>query len=401
MAAHLIAELSAAAIESNIGKIRGLIAPGCGLWAVVKADAYGLGLETLLPVMKPLVDGLAVSTPQEALQLRGLDFEGPVLVLFSVGVISPEEQREVLAELIRHKVTLTVCSAPEIDAVAAVAGRLGLRPEIHLKVDSGMGRSGILDEAAPELILRCREDQRVLLSGVFTHFATADEADKGFAEEQLERFLAAVAKGGGRKGLLLHAANSAATIGLPRTHLDAVRTGIAVYGYRPSSHLPSCPELKPALRLRTRLMQVKTVPAGSGTGYGLEHTFERESRVGLVPIGYGDGYLRSLGGRATLRIRDRAVPVCGRVAMDQIVVDLTELEEVSVGQEIEVLAADADAANSVEALAALAGTIPYEILCRLGQRIERRLVPTHQAQPRPGSSGNGDVETERPRAPGR
>jgi alanine racemase len=383
MAAHLIAELSAAAIESNIGKIRGLIPSGCRLWAVVKADAYGLGLETLLPVMKPLVDGFAVSTPREALQLRALDFEGPLLVLFSVGVISPPEQREVLAELMRHRVTLTVSSAAEVEAVAGVAGAVGLRPELHLKVDSGMGRSGILDEAAPELILRYREDERVLLSGVFTHFATADEADKGFVKEQLERFLAAVAKGGGREGLLLHAANSAATIGFPQTHLDLVRTGIAVYGYRPSGHLPSCPDLKPVLRLQARLMQVKTVPAGSGTGYGLDHTFERESRVGLVPIGYGDGYLRSLGGRAILRIRDRVVPVCGRVAMDQIVVDLTELEEVSVGQEIEVVAADAAAANSVEALAALAGTIPYEILCRLGQRIERRLVPSHRAQPRP------------------
>jgi alanine racemase len=177
-----------------------------------------------------------------------------------------------------------------------------------------------------------------------------------------------------RDGLIRHAANSAATIDLPQSHFDMVRPGIALYGYQPSDAMHRKLPLRPALRLVGRLMQTKTLPAGSACGYGLTHTFRRDSVVGLVPIGYGDGYLRCLSNRASVRVAGRDVPVCGRVSMDQIIVDLTDAPAARVGDEAEVISNDPSTPHSVENLARLAGTIPYEITCRLGRRVKRVLV---------------------------
>ena len=153
-----------------------------------------------------------------------------------------------------------------------------------------------------------------------------------------------------------------------------IRPGIALYGYQPSDQISTRLPLRPCLRLTGRLMQVKDVPAGSRCGYGLTYRFDRPSRTGLVPVGYGDGYLRSLSNRATMRIRGRDVPIRGRVAMDQIIIDLTDVAGAKVGDEVEIISSDPSAPHSVENLARLAGTIPYEITVRLGRRVRRRLV---------------------------
>ena len=164
-----------------------------------------------------------------------------------------------------------------------------------------------------------------------------------------------------------------------------VRPGIAVYGYQPSDQMHNRLPLRPALRLWGRLMQIKTVPAGSRCGYGLTHTFDRPSRLGLVPVGYADGYLRSLSGKGVMRVAGREVAVCGRVSMDQVIVDLTDLPQVRVGQKVEIISPDPAAPNSVEGLSRLAGTIPYELTCRLGPRVRRVLVaePAEEAGIRP------------------
>jgi alanine racemase len=192
--------------------------------------------------------------------------------------------------------------------------------------------------------------------------------------EQLQQFLEAVEASGGRAGLTLHAANSAAIIDLPETHLDMIRPGIAIYGYQPSAHMQTHLPFRPSLRLTGRLMQIKEVPAGSRCGYGLTYQFDRKSKIGLVPVGYGDGYLRSLSGKTSMRIRGRDVPTRGLVAMDQVIIDLTEVAEVQVGDEVEIISADPSAPHSVENLARLGGTIPYEITVRLGSRVRRVLV---------------------------
>ncbi len=375
MDSYLTAEVSASAVRWNLALLRQRLSRGCKLCPVVKADCYGHGLRALLGVISAEADCLAVATPQEALLLRRLGYRRPVLMFFSARTEdgSPTD-RQLLQELIARDVTLTVAAALEVAAIEAAAVRAGRPASVHVKVDSGMGRSGVPAEELAELVAELRARKAVTCTGIYSHLATADETDKQAAQAQLARFEAAVAAAGGGAGLTLHLANSAATIDLPATHLDMVRPGIAVYGYQPSDQMTHRLPLRPAMRVTGRLMQIKTLLAGSRCGYGLTHTFQRDSRVGLVPVGYADGYLRSFSARTTMRVAGRDVPVCGRVSMDQVILDLTEVPAAAVGDEVEIVSPDPAAPHSVENLARLAGTIPYEITCRLGQRIRRVLV---------------------------
>jgi len=390
---YLTAEISAGAVRDNLNLLRARLAPGAKLCAVVKADCYGHGVDLLIDTIAAAADCLAVTTPHEAIYLRSLGYVGPILMFFTPCAYSEgRELRDALDELIVHNVTLTVVAASEVAAVAESAARVGSDARVHVKVDSGMGRSGVLAGHLPAFADMVRRQRHVRLTGVYTHFATADETDKTYARKQLRRFTAAVDACGDRAGLTVHCANSAATIDLPETHMNMVRPGIAVYGYQPSDEMHTRLPLRPALRLWGRLMQIKSVPAGSGCGYGMTHTFDRDSRVGLVPVGYADGYYRSLSNKATMRVRGRDVPIRGRVSMDQVIIDLTNLPEAQVGDEVEIISADAAAPNSVENLAAIAGTIPYELTCRLGRRVRRVLVDNQPA-------GQNDAETAA--APGR
>ncbi len=380
MESYLTAEISASAVRWNLGLLRKQLPARTKLCAVVKADCYGHGLADLLGVIAPAADCLAVATPEEAWLLRRLGYTGPVLMFFSACAnCDRAERREAISELIAANVTLTVAAAGDVSAVDEAARLTDAQATVHIKVDTGMGRSGVPVGQLPALVEGIRRCQAVRLGGIYSHFATADEADKQNALGQFERFNSAVAAAGGGAGLTLHMANSAALIDLPATHLDMVRPGIAVYGYQPSDEMANRLPLRPALRLTGRLMQIKHVPAGSRCGYGLTHTFARDSRVGLAPVGYADGYPRSLSNAATMRIAGRDVPVRGRVSMDQTIVDLTDLPAVAVGDEVEIISPDPSAPHSVEALARLAGTIPYEITCRLGQRVRRVPVDEYSA----------------------
>lgn len=372
---YLTAEISASAVSANLAALRGLLPPGTGLCAVVKADCYGHGLELLLGAIGRAADCLAVATAREAIELRRMGYERPILMFFPPGACAEgQELREALGELISRQVTLTLVSPEDVDAVAAAAGRLGAEAEVHVKIDTGMSRGGVLPGAAPELIEKLRSQEAVKLTGLYTHFAAADEADKTFTHQQLQRFMDTVGACGGRAGLTLHAANSAATIDLPETHLDMVRPGIAIYGYQPSDQMQTHLPLRPALRLTGRLMQVKDVPAGARCGYGLSYTFRRPGRVGLVPVGYADGYLRCLSNIATMRVGRHDAPIRGRVSMDQVIIDLSDCPEARVGDEVEIISPDPAAPHSAENLARLAGTIPYEITCLLGRCARRVLV---------------------------
>ena len=372
----LTAEVSTSAVRDNLALLRSLLAPGVKLCAVVKADCYGHGLSPLLETIAAGADALAVATAAEALQVRRMGASGPVLVFFTAATGGDGADRDgVLAELAARDVTLTVTAQAELPLVSAAARQAGRAANVHVKVDTGMTRSGVLPEAAPALFGAIAATDGVRLAGVYTHFAGADEPDKSFLREQFARFQAVVrAAPGEGSGLCVHAANSAACIDLPETHLDMVRTGIAVYGYQPSDSMRRKLPLRPALRLTGRLMQVKAVPAGSRCGYGMTHTCNRDSRVGLVPVGYADGYPRCLSNRSTVRVRGRDVPVLGRVAMDQVIVDLTDVPGAAVGDEAEIVCPHPYAPHSVENLARLAGTIPYEVTCRLGRRVRRVAV---------------------------
>jgi len=368
-------EISASAVRANLRLLRERSGPRAQLWIPVKADCYGHGLELLLETICSLADGLCVAAPEEAIAVRRFGGDLPLLVFFSEAAWTRGgERREAIEAMIARNVIQTVVDRDEARLLAETARRFGRRAEVHVKVDSGMGRSGIAAEDAPALVAWVRGMPDLRLTGIYTHFATSDEEDRGFMHRQMALFQQVLEACDGREGLTVHAANSAATLDMPETHFDMVRPGLATYGYLPSPYLNRPAPLRPAMRLISRLMPIKEVPAGSRCGYGLTHTFDRPSRLSRIPIGYGDGYFRSLSNRATVQIRGVDVPVRGRVSMDQIIVDVTDVPGVQRGDEVEVISADREAPHSVENLARLAGTIPHEVCCRLGGRIRRVLV---------------------------
>jgi alanine racemase len=375
MSGILRAELSLAAVRHNIAEVRRAIGPDVELCAVVKANAYGHGLSEMLPCLAPGVDRFAVTLPPTALEVRQLGWTGPVLTFFrAAGFARPDAVVDKLEELARADVTVTIAGMEDIDLLESTARRLSRPLEAHLKIDTGMTRSGVPASEAPDLVTRIRSSQGIRLTGIYTQIASADEADLGSARAQLAVFDDALEAVGGTSDLTIHTANSAATLALPESHRNMVRTGLALYGCYPGPEMGRGLDLRPVLRLTAQLLEVKIVPAGSRTGYGLTHTFSRESRVGLVSVGYADGYPRALSDRATFRLRGHDVPLCGLISMDQVVVDLSTVSNAQVGDEVEVISDDSASPHSLERLASLAGTIPYEIACGLGPRVERRVV---------------------------
>ena len=390
MESYLTAELSAAALRRNLQLLRDRLDGRASLCAVVKADCYGHGLAMLLPIIAPQADCLGVATQEEALELRRLGYTGGVLMFFSAGAYAGSPQAmEALAELIHRNITLTAVSDEELDLIARAARLAGRIAQVHLKVDSGMGRSGGPAEGLAELVHRANRQADLKLVGVYTHLATADEPDKTYAMGQLERFNTAIASCKLRAGVVRHAANSAAAIDLPASRLDMVRPGIALYGYQPGEQMHTRLPLRPILRLTGQIMQIKTLPAGSRCGYGLTRQFDTDARVGLVPGGYADGYPRSLSNKATMRVRGVDVSVCGRVSMDQVILDLSAVPAAGIGDEVEIISSDPAAPHSVENLARLAGTIPYEITCHLGRRARRVLVDADAPPSRTDADASG------------
>ena len=364
---YLTASISESAVRHNIGMLRKHLGEGVKLCPVVKDDCFGHGIDVLFPVLAELTDGFAVAAPLEALALRAKGYHGFILCFLSAYF----DDFKVQDELVWQEITQTVMSRSALDSIQAAARRVGKSAKVHLKVDTGMGRLGIPANQAPELIDQIQMTDGVELTGVYTHFATADEKDHSITLQQLDLFKSILPRGG---GITMHAANSAATIGFPDTHFDMVRPGIAVYGCHPADTMTARLDLQPCMSVKAQLIAVKHMRTGSYSGYGLTHKYEQDSRVGVVPIGYGDGYFRCLSNRAVVRINGCDAPVCGRVSMDQMTVDVTGIPDAKVGDEVEVISADPMAPNCVENLARLAGTIPYEITCHLGHNMRHTLV---------------------------
>lgn len=371
----ITAGISVGALRENIRLLRGMMDPGAEFCAVVKCNAYGHGLDLLAKPVAEEADVLAVCTAAEALRLRDLGIAKPILALFSPYSIPGQAERaEALKAMIESQVALTIMDLPAIDAIAAAARGVDKSVDVHLKIDTGMHRGGVRPDDVGGALERLAGEPLLRLQGVCTHFATADDPDKTALLEQLACFHDVLDRRGVPAGLIRHVAASAAVIDLPETHLDMVRIGIAMYGCAPAPHIRERVPLRPVLRLTAPLMQIKSVGKGARTGYGLTYTFPADTRIGLVPVGYGDGYLRCLSNRGEVTIGGRAAPVCGRVSMDQIVVDLGGVPDAEPGDEVVVISDDPAAPNSAENLARLAGTIPYEILTAVGTARVRRVM---------------------------
>ena len=370
------AEVDLDAIRHNVEQLRRVVAPS-GLWAVVKADGYGHGAVAVArAALDAGAEGLCVALVQEGVELRTAGIDAPILLL-------SEQPLDQAPTILRHDLIATVYSPDTIEALAAAvcgAGRSDVG--VHVKVDTGMQRVGVAPADAAALVDRvAAHAPRLRLAGIFTHLAVADQPDDPFTATQLARLDAVLAELGERAPPLVHAANSAAALAAPAARRSFVRAGIAVYGVSPGHGVDECCDaLRPALSLRARVSHVKTVRAGSRISYGLRHTFECDTVVATIPIGYADGVPRRLWavGGAVL-VGGQRCPIVGVVTMDQLMVDCGPGADVARGDEVVLIGAQ-DGTDGTERIRAedwadALGTIGYEIVCGIGPRVPRVARP--------------------------
>jgi len=350
------------AVAFNLSQVRRQVGRRVKIMAVVKADAYGHGL---IPVSRRLVaEGaafLGVGRLDEVETLRRAGLGVPVVILTG---ITPAE-----AEMAVRLRSLPMVFDLEAAEALAQAGRsLGRSAEALLKFDTGMSRLGFGTEGLDELMARLAGLEGLSVRGLASHMATADEADKTHARRQTERFEGLIARFRERKFELdLNSmANSAGVLDLPETHYDLVRPGIMLYGSRPGPEIRSQIELRPAMTVKTRLIQVRQVPAGTALSYGLTYTTPAPARIGVVPLGYGHGLPRHLSNQGTMLVGQKRVSVVGRVCMNLTLLDLTQVPEVENGDEVTALGWQGQSFLPAEEVAVAAGTISYEVLCLLG-----------------------------------
>jgi alanine racemase len=364
------AEISLDALGQNIEAFRSAIPSGTKLLACVKANAYGHGaVEIAREAVRRGVDYLSVAFLDEAIQLRRADIQAPILIL---GYTPPEAVRTA----VEHNVTITVFSEEVLEAAAGAAAATGMQARIHIKVDTGMGRIGLNPEQeAVPFIEKALQQPGVLVEGVYTHYAKADEADKTYTRSQYRRLMAVADyfRAAGYELPIVHAGNSAAGIDTPELTGDMLRLGIGLYGLYPSDEVNrKRVALKPVLTLKTALAMVKTVPRNTGISYGTIYVTQTEERIGTLPVGYADGFSRLLSGRAHVLVRGRRVPVVGRICMDQCMVRLDGLpSDVRAGEEVVLIGCQQKETITVEELAQAIGTIPYEVVCQLAARVPR------------------------------
>ncbi len=346
-------------------------APGASIWPVVKANAYGHGAEI---VARHLVESghrtLCVADVAEAMELKDASIDASYIVLSAT---LPEHSEALVA----HGFEAVVCTRDMVEALARESKKAGREMSLHVKVDTGMGRIGIRPIEVMAFLAHCREFPSLRVRGLMSHFPRADEADKTYSIEQLERFRRVVEATKDQGIEVYHMANSAAIFDLPDSHFDAVRPGIAIYGLRPSPDIgnPKVDELRPVLELKSRITFLKEVPQGHGLSYGHAAHTARASLIATVPAGYGDGVSRALSNDIDMLIRGTRCSQIGNVTMDMSLVDVTELRgQVKIGDEVTLVGRDGTEEITADELAAKLGTINYEIVTRIGQRVPRVAV---------------------------
>ena len=369
------AEISLDAVAHNFREIRARLRPETKVCCAVKADAYGHGAERLAQEYEALgADWFAVSNLEEARQLRRAGVSLPVLIL---GYTPPEKA----AELAGLKISQAVVGGGYADALNAAAERTGAAVKIHVPIDTGMSRIGFLYQNPEHDAASLREAERVcslpklVPEGIFTHFAVADEGENGaaYTRMQFENFCGAIErlKRGGIEFPIRHCANSAAILDYPQMQLDMVRPGIILYGLLPSGSVKNPAPLTPVMELKSVVSLVKSVPPRTSVSYGRQFTSGRETVVATIPLGYADGYPRSLYRTADLLVRGRRAKIIGRVCMDQLMLDVTDIPGVRVGDVVTAFGRDGEAVLPVDELAAQIGTISYELVCGISKRVPR------------------------------
>lgn len=362
------AQVDTEAIKHNVLEIRKKAGERVKIMQVIKADAYGHGAKAVARALDNLVDYFAVAIIEEALELRKSGIIKPILVF---GFVAPEAYGGAL----EHQVTQAIFSLDMAKQLSNAAVTRGVTGKVHIVLDTGMTRVGFDCSAESiEIICEIARLPGICIEGIFTHYATADEGENEFVRLQQERFrdICRRLENAGVNIPIRHICNSAGLLDYSESHLDMVRPGLITYGLYPSREVRRdevC--LKPALEFKTHIIHIKTVPADVGVSYGREYVTERETVVATIPVGYADGYPRSLSGKGRVLIRGEYAPIIGRICMDQFMVDVSHISGVQVGDDVTLIGRDGAEYISVEEIAEHAGTINYEIVCGIGKRVPR------------------------------
>lgn len=365
------AEVDLDAIVSNMKNMKAHVKAETRMMGVIKTDGYGHGSVPIARALEKLdfMYGFAVATAEEAFELRENGIRLPILIL---GYVFPEYY----AKLVEWDISSTVFRRDAVNLLAEEALKQHKRAKVHIKVDTGMGRIGILpDENGMNFIKQAAETEGIEIEGIFTHFARADETDKTNALQQFNifrRFTEEAENISGLKGIIKHCSNSAGILEIPQANMDVVRAGISLYGLAPSKevdmgHIP----IKPALSLYSTIVHVKWLPEGTPISYGGTYITDKERRIATIPLGYGDGYPRGLSGKGQVLIKGQKAPIVGRICMDQFMVDVTDIPDVKEGDKVTLIGRDGEKVITAETLGELSGRFNYELVCMLSKRIPR------------------------------
>ncbi|MBW4693671.1 MAG: alanine racemase [Lyngbya sp. HA4199-MV5] len=363
-------EVNLSAIAHNVRQLRSLLSTQTALMAVVKADAYGHGAVTVAQaVLQAGSTWLGVATIPEGIELREAGIQAPILVL---GANHTPDQIRAIAH---WKLQPTLCTPRQALIFAEVLATLPQHSPlpVHLKLDTGMSRLGTSWQEAAAFVQLVQRLPNLTIASVYSHLATAEDPNQSIAKQQQQRFETAVVqiKACGIHPPCLHLANSGGTLSDPAFHYDLVRVGLAIYGLYPAAHLKTTLALKPALQVKARVTQVKTISAGTGVSYGHRFVAERELQIAVVAIGYADGIPRNLSNQMEALVRGQRVPQIGAVTMDQIMLDVSTVPDLQEGEVVTLLGQDGNQSIAADDWATTLGTISWEILCGFKHRLPR------------------------------
>ena len=365
------ADISLDAILANMESMKRNLKEGVQITAVLKTNAYGHGAVEIAKVLEPLdyVWGYAVAAFEEAVELREAGLRKPILLL---GYVFPYCYQE----LAKMNIRPAVFREDMLEQLSAAAKAAGKKIKIHIAVDTGMSRIGIFpDETGLDFVKKALETEGLQVEGMFTHFARADEADRSFTEKQLEKFVwltEAVKERLGYDIPIRHCSNSAGIIEYPHANMTMVRAGITLYGLWPSDEVrKDIVPLEPVMSLRSHIIYIKEISAGTPVSYGGTWAPDHTVRLATVPVGYGDGWPRSLSNKGYVLIRGQKAPIRGRVCMDQFMVEVTDIPDAAEGDEVTLIGRDGDAYISMEEVGDLSGRFNYELACDINPRVPR------------------------------
>lgn len=369
-----VAQIDLDAFKHNLGKIRSLLEQKVKLMAVVKADGYGHGaIPCAKAALEAGADWLGVAILEEGVELRYSGIDAPILVMGSIFADEAEN-------LIQYGLSTSVSDLSLVKELSRQAEKQNKTASVHIKIDTGMGRLGIPPENLPGFMEEIQSLKNILVEGIFTHLSSADEADPEFTLGQLDRLSQSIAslKSKGIEIPVVHAANSSAILNFSSSHLDMVRPGISLYGTlglsTKSSNPNTSPELKQVMQWKTKILQISELPKGTPLSYNRQFITDRDSVIAVLPVGYGDGLNRRLSNNMEVLVKGKRAPQVGTICMDLSLIDVTDIEGVQCEDEVVLFGQQENETITVDEMAERCGTISYEILCNVSERVPRKYL---------------------------